>query len=318
MTENSNLAIEPARSSERRVHAVLRCLHCGQDGVLDVRNDAARCRSCSAVFRCAESVPVLVRDIQRLAGEIDEARRVNPAWYMTEQPPESVSPWRHHLKKRRLYVERVLGRELARRGKERAARLLDLGCGDGNHLSWLKRFAQDLYGCDYNIVRLARARAHIQDATLFLADILDFPAANGAFDVIFFNHVIEHIPDDSGALATVARILAPGGLLVLGTPNEGAWWWQLAYKRAPDVRATTDHVHFYTAETLAKKVRAAGLQILQIEHMGWGPPDWRIDGRIRKYKILDDLFEAAGRRLIPQQASSLYVIACKAIDWSMM
>jgi SAM-dependent methyltransferase len=311
---NGNLAIGSTSSSERRVHAVLRCLYCGQDGGLGVQNDAARCRYCSAIYPCAEGVPVLARDAQTLAGEIEEARRVNPAWYVAEQPPESASPWRHHLKKRRLYVERVLGRELARRGKGRAARLLDLGCGDGNHLVWLSRFAEDLYGCDYNIVRLARSRARVQGATLFLADILDFPAADGAFDVIFFNHVIEHIPDDSSALASVARILAPGGLLVLGTPNEGAWWWQLAYKRAPDVRATTDHVHFYTEATLTKKVRAAGLNILEVEHMGWGPPDWRIDGRIRKYKVLDDLFETLGRRLIPRQASSLYVIANKAID----
>jgi SAM-dependent methyltransferase len=308
---NNDAAIEPAPASTARLHTMLRCLCCGHDGMLDVQSDAASCRACSAIFPCADGVPVLVRDTQKVTDEIEEARRVNPAWYVAEQPPESVSPWRHHLKKRRLYVERVLGRELARRGRQRAARLLDLGCGDGNHLVWLKRFAEDLFGCDYNIVRLARARARVQDATLFLADILDFPAADGAFDVIFFNHVIEHIPDDAGALATVARLITPGGLLVLGTPNEGAWWWQLAYKRAPEVRATTDHVHFYTAETLAATVRAAGLEIVEIEHMGWGPPDWRLDGRIRKYKFVDDLFEVAGRTFLRRQASSLYLIATR-------
>jgi SAM-dependent methyltransferase len=306
---SSNLTIEPVPSY---ASAILRCLSCGRDGVLDVHNDVAQCRACSAVYPCAEGVPVLARDPQRLAREIEEARLVNPDWYVAQQPPEAASPWRHHLKKRRLYVEGVLARELSRRGKGRAKHLLDLGCGDGNHLVWLKRFAENLYGCDYNIVRLARARARVQDATLFLADILDFPAADGVFDVIFFNHVIEHMPDDAGALATVARLLAPGGLLVLGTPNEGAWWWQMAYRRAPEVRATTDHVHFYTAEILARKVRASGLDIIEIEHMGWGPPDWRLDGRIRKFKILDDLFEVLGRSLIPRQASSLYLIAQNA------
>jgi SAM-dependent methyltransferase len=306
-----NIGTGPALRSVRSVFAVLRCLRCGRDDVLDVQEEIAYCRACSGIFPCADGVPVLVRDAQGKANQIEEARRVNPAWYVAEQPPESVSPWRHHLKKRRLYVERVLGRELARRGKERAVRLLDLGCGDGNHLLWLERFAEDLYGCDYNIVRLVRARARARDATLFLADILDFPAADGAFDVIFFNHVIEHIPDDSGALATVRRLLAPGGLLVLGTPNEGAWWWQLAYKRAPEVRATTDHVHFYTAERLADKVSSAGLDIVEIEHMGWGPPDWRWDGLIRKYKLVDDLFEAAGRAFMRRQASSLYLIATR-------
>lgn len=297
--------------SARQALAVLRCLHCGRDDVLDVQSDVASCRVCSGSFPCADGVPVLVRDFQGLATQIDQARTVNPAWYVTEQPPESVSPWRHHLKKRRKYVEAVLSRELARRDKVRAARLLDLGCGDGNHLLWLKRYAEDLYGCDYNIVRLTRARALARNATLFLADILDFPAADGAFDVIFFNHVIEHIPDDFGALTTVSRLLAPDGLLVLGTPNEGAWWWQLAYKRAPEVRATTDHVHFYTAETLARKVRSVGLNIVEITHMGWGPPDWQLDGRIRKYKFLDDLFEFVGRRLLLRQASSLYLVAKK-------
>jgi 2-polyprenyl-3-methyl-5-hydroxy-6-metoxy-1,4-benzoquinol methylase len=208
-------------------------------------------------------------------------------------------------------VEGVLGRELAKRGRTKELRLLDLGCGDGNHLPWLAGFAGEIYGSDYNLVRLARARARFPSATLFLGDILDFPAADGAFDIVFFNHVIEHIPHDEAALTTVARILAPGGIMVLGTPNEGAWWWQLAYRRAPEVRASTDHVHFYTADTIAAKMQAAGLDIAEIEHMGWGPPDWRLDGRIRKYKVIDDLFEAVGRRLMPRQASSLYVIATK-------
>ncbi|MGH6681252.1 MAG: hypothetical protein ACREDL_20505, partial [Bradyrhizobium sp.] len=106
---NNDVVIESVLSSARRAHAVLRCLRCGRDGVLDVRSDAASCCACSAVFPCADGVPALVRDSQKLTDAIGEARRVNPAWYVAEQPPETVSPWRHHLKKRRLYVERVIG-----------------------------------------------------------------------------------------------------------------------------------------------------------------------------------------------------------------
>lgn len=298
--------------SQPRPDPILRCPRCGQSGQLLLRAEAAECRSCQSSFRSANGIPVLVRNDAELARQIDEARAVNPAWYEAEQPPEQTSPWRHHLRKRRLYVQAVLKRELARRGVERAARLLDLGCGDGNHLGWLGAFAETVYGCDYNLLRLARARARNPDATLLLGDILDFPAADNAFDIVFFNHVIEHIPDDVAALRTVTRIVAPGGLVVLGTPNEGAWWWQLAYRRAPDVRAATDHVHFYTADILAGRMREAGLTVVETEHMGWGPPDWRLDGRIRRYKFVDDAFEWVGRRVIPSQASSLYVIATKA------
>ena len=46
-----------------------------------------------------------------------------------------------------------------------------------------------------------------------------------------------------------------------------------------------------------------------MHHMGWGPPDWRLDGKIRKHKIVDDGFEMVGRLLFPKQASSLYVLA---------
>jgi SAM-dependent methyltransferase len=291
------------------VLARLRCPVCRSAAPRERDAETLECPSCQARFPIAGGVPALVADPAALDAQLAEARAVNPAWYQSEQPVESISPWRHHLKKRRLYVESRIRRELARRGKSKAQALLDLGCGDGTNLLWLGQFAERLYGSDYNAVRLARAKARPVDATIFLADILDYPAFDGAFDVIFFNHVLEHIPDDGRALETVRRILAPGGLLVLGVPNEGSWWWQLAYKRAPDVLATTDHVHFYTAKTVTARLKQAGFRIDEVHHLGWGPPDWQLDGQWRQHKFLDDLFEAIGRVALPRQASSLYVLA---------
>jgi len=287
-----------------------RCLAC--DGAsLEPRASGLVCAQCGAAYPTERGIPVLVRDPSVHEAAIERAREVNPAWYETEQPPELASPWRHHLKKRRLYVEGVLRREIARRGWRKCPRLLDLGCGDGNNLLWLAQFTDELYGSDYNMVRLTRAKARFPGATLFLADILDYPARDGVFDIIFFNHVIEHIRDDASALATAHRILAPGGLLILGTPNEGAWWWQRAYRRSPETLATTDHVHFYTAETIGAKMQAARLNVFEVKHMGWGPPDWELDGRWRRYRVVDDVFELLGRVFIPRQASSLYLLATK-------
>lgn len=289
-------------------YAPLRCPHCRAGGLVPGDGHVG-CPACGAAFPLQDGIGTLVADPSAHEAELARAREVNPTWYLEEQPPEAVSPWRHHLRKRRLYVERVLRRELARRGQTKAPALLDLGCGDGTNMAWLSAFADRLYGSDYNATRLARARKRLPDVTLFLADILDYPAMDAAFDVVFFNHVLEHIPDDAAALATVHRILKPGELLILGVPNEGAWWWQWAYRRAPEIRATTDHVHFYTADTLAEKVRQAGFTISEIHHTGWGPPDWHLDGKLRQYKALDDLFEWVGKMLFPRQASSLYVIA---------
>jgi SAM-dependent methyltransferase len=253
--------------------------------------------------------PVLVRDPTAHEAQLAEARSVNPLWYEDVQPAEAVSPWRHHIRKRRRYVQGLLAREVAARGWTKATSVLDLGCGDGNNLAWLAPFAEQLYASDYNPVRVARSAARPEQPVVFLADLLDYPAADAAFDVVFFHHVLEHIPDDRAALAEVRRILAPGGFLVLGVPNEGAWWWQWAYDRAPEVRASTDHVHFYTAGTLVARMEAAGLRVEEVHHMGWGPPDFHWDTKLRGSKLLDDLFEAVGRIVLPRQASSLYVLA---------
>jgi len=45
--------------------------------------------------------------------------------------------------------------------------------------------------------------------------------------------------------------------------------------------------------------------------MGFGPPDYRLDEKIRKYKLVDDVFELLGQIFMPSQASSLYLIATK-------
>jgi len=177
--------------------------------------------------------------------------------------------------------------------------------------TWAACFADRAYGSDYNLVRLVRAQAQNPSATIFAADILDFPGDDNTFDIIYFNHVIEHIPDDLAALAAVRRLLAPGGLLILGTPNEGAWWWQWAYRRDLQSLRSSDHCHFYTAATIGAKVLKSGLEIRDTHHLGWGPPDWALDGRIRRYKVLDDLFTLVGRAFLPRQASSLYLLAAK-------
>lgn len=286
-----------------------RCLTCRAPLLLI--GDALSCPACAHFYPIEGGIPLLVSDLGAHETAMTHARQANYEWYREEQSPEDLSPWRHHLKKRRKYVSDSIRREMQRRGRDRSVRLLDLGCGDGTNLTWLSNLTESLYGSDYNITRLIRALARMPDSTLFLGDILDYPVVDNFFDVVYFNHVIEHIADDESALATAYRILAPGGLLVLGTPNEGSWWWQFAYRRAPEVLKSTDHVHFYTAETIRKKLEDEGFKVFEVKHMGWGPPDWHLDGQWRQYKFFDDLFEVLGRTLLPKQASSLYLLATK-------
>ena len=288
-----------------------RCLICNEQHTLEQESDKWTCSFCGKVYNVIEGIPFLVRDEVLHAQMLQEQINKMPNWYAAEQPPEEVSPWKHHLKKRREYIESVIITYLHEKGKTKAETLLDLGCGDGNNLRFLSKYGNDVWGSDYNILRLLRAQRHNPTVPIFLADILDYPAGDNFFELIFFNHVLEHIKEDKQALAAVLRILKPKGLLILGVPNEGAWWWQLAYRLEPQSLILTDHVQFYTAKKLRKKMEEQGFIIKEIEHIGWGPPHWGLDARIRKYQWVDDLFEIIGKRLFPHQASSLYIIATK-------
>jgi 2-polyprenyl-3-methyl-5-hydroxy-6-metoxy-1,4-benzoquinol methylase len=137
--------------------------------------------------------------------------------------------------------------------------------------------------------------------------VTNYPTNDDLFDVIFFNHVLEHIADDLTALREVRRILKPGGLLILGVPNEAEWFWQLAYRLEPRFRRTSDHVQFYTAESIEAKCRDAGFMLRETKHIGYGPPHWTLDALVRRFKTVDDALEAIGTRLFPRQASSLYL-----------
>jgi SAM-dependent methyltransferase len=273
-------------------------------------DDTASCPSCGFFVAEADGIPLLVKDRAAVDAAVEAAKSAGrAAWYEAPQAAQWRGPYRHHLQKRRTYLDEILSAF----AKAAAGPLigLDLGCGDGQNLAWLHGYVGELFASDYNLLRLTRARSLNQARCVFMADVTDYPVRDDAFDVIFFNHVLEHIGDDTRALSEAHRILKPGGLLMLGTPNEGVWLWQLAYRLQPKMLKTSDHVQFYTAETLAEKCRAAGFSVQEIKHIGYGIPHWTLDAGLRQFKILDDVFEAFGQAVFPKQATSLYLSLSK-------
>jgi len=290
---------------------LFRCPEC--HGALDESDlgGETKCRRCGFVIACADGIPLLVRDRKVIEAMIAEAHQAGAGdWYTKPQLGQWTGPYRHHVEKRRRWVEGVLA-EWKSRHRAQSAVGLDLGCGDGVNLRWLGPHFERFCGSDYNLLRLLRAKQLGVDVRLFMADIGNYPSNDDVFDVIFFNHVLEHIPDDAAALSEVRRILKPGGLLILGVPNEGAAFWQLAYRLQPSSLETSDHRHFYTAETVAAQCKAAGLTVQRTYPIGWGVPHWTLDAVVRRFKWVDDSFEKLGRALIPDQATSLYLLASK-------
>lgn len=105
-------------------------------------------------------------------------------------------------------------------------RLLDLGCGAGGNALVLARGvgASFAVGLDWAARPLELARAAGLTSVRGRLDGADLPFPDGAFDLVSMTEVIEHLVDTDRALEEARRVLAPGGLLLVTTPNMAAWF----------------------------------------------------------------------------------------------
>jgi SAM-dependent methyltransferase len=197
----------------------------------------------------------------------------------------------------------------------RPLQALDAGCGDGINLMGLSRIFEALgrdaalTGIDYNELRIARARALgvARDVRVGSLDATGF--ADGSVDLILLNHVLEHIPAKTPVLAELRRILRPGGLFIVGVPNEGCALAQLrnnVLQRA--VLRTTDHVHFFTAETLCADLEAAGFAVQRVVGESFFVPHLRVATMIGGSAVGRRILNGLGRA-IPSQAAGLVAVA---------
>ena len=257
------------------------------------------------------TVPDYKRHIEKLETKIQS----DPGWYANDQvKAQYKGPYRVHLKRRRDYLRTTINQwynDYSPAGL-RGFKVIDIGCGDGQHLIWLKNFlAIDLYGSDYNLLRLKRAKINAPSTKLLLMDILDIPFDDNYFNIILCNHVLEHIVDDQLAFKELSRILSYGGILILGVPNEGSKWWQLAYDLEPNLREISDHIHFYTAEKIHTLISCTNLKCIETKWIGYGLPHFTADSVFRNIDGMDDIMEKIGQTYFKEQASSLYFIITK-------
>jgi 2-polyprenyl-6-hydroxyphenyl methylase/3-demethylubiquinone-9 3-methyltransferase len=91
--------------------------------------------------------------------------------------------------------------------------LVDLACGGGLMAPHVERLGYRHVGVDLNLRALELAREH--GVTAVRASVLAVPLADGCADVVLAGEILEHLEDDVGVLAECARLLKPGGTLVL-------------------------------------------------------------------------------------------------------
>ncbi len=133
---------------------------------------------------------------------ITQARReiaVGVGWRL-----QKLVPWNDPLH----VARRLLRQAVQERAHYARGRLLDLGCGDQPYRSVFKHVDRYI-GLDTP----SNGKVHVY------GDGMKLPFRNGVFDTVLCNEVLEHVPEPAQLMAEVARVLRPGGILLLTAPQ---------------------------------------------------------------------------------------------------
>jgi SAM-dependent methyltransferase len=156
--------------------------------------------------------------------------------------------------------KRYRSARLLRRAGLSRGRILDVGCMYGFLLDEARALGLDTWGVELSPEPAEAARTRGHQITCGTLD--DHVAAHPdvQFDAIFAQHVVEHLPDPVDFFATAARILVPGGKLVVGVPNFSARLRKLAHKSWGWYQVPV-HLHHFTPGSLRRLAEGAGLAV---------------------------------------------------------
>ncbi|KTE75992.1 bifunctional 2-polyprenyl-6-hydroxyphenol methylase/3-demethylubiquinol 3-O-methyltransferase UbiG [Sphingopyxis sp. A083] len=154
-------------------------------------------------------------------------------------------------------------------------RALDVGCGAGLLAEPLARMGAAVTGVDAAPENIAAARAHAAGQGLGIdyhaGELAALPPAT--FDLVTSMEVVEHVADPAAFIAELAARLAPGGLMILSTPNRTALSKLLLVEAAERIgavpRGTHDWDQFLKPEELTALLAAAGLEV--VDRTGLAP-----------------------------------------------
>ena len=155
-------------------------------------------------------------------------------------------------------------------------RVADVGCGAGLLAEPLARLGASVSAIDAASEVIAVARVHAAGQGLEIdyrhAAVEDLA---GRFDLVTAMEVIEHVADPQAFLHSLANRLAPGGLLILSTPNRTARSRFLMITIAEGIgqipRGTHDHGKFITPDEMKAMLAAAGLSVIDCEGIAFSP-----------------------------------------------
>jgi SAM-dependent methyltransferase len=146
---------------------------------------------------------------------------------------------------------------------DRAPRILDIGCGSGDKLRYIRgKSTWDTFGVDFSPQAVENANANgAGDVRLSRGDELPFD--DEFFDAVMSWHSLEHHYSPRATMREVARVLRPGGKAIIAIPSGNnlgirafrSYWGPLEVPR---------HLYYFTRATLARLVGEVGLEMTRV------------------------------------------------------
>lgn len=167
---------------------------------------------------------------------------------------------------------------IAECARERPGRALEIGFGAGIYLRALANHYREVVATDLNYRQLEYVRSRTADLAnlqVLIDDITNSNLPEHSFDLVLCSEVLEHIPDVKPAIAGIRKAIAPGGLLLLSTPQRHSLM-EIACKVAfipgiinivrsvyGEAVLETGHVSLLTARQVKEALQDAGFEIRQ-------------------------------------------------------
>ncbi|MBM4436115.1 MAG: class I SAM-dependent methyltransferase [Actinobacteria bacterium] len=201
--------------------------------------------------------------------------------------------------------------------------VLDLGCGTGEVARVVLGSHTPVDGLEYLAREAGVALASGVYRSVVRADATRAPLRAGAYATVYSQSVLEHIPDDLGAIREAARTLAPGGRLVFTVPAPA---FAARVRAGPGGQAALDalnarlgHHHYRSLDEWCSVLGGVGLRVIASDgHLpaatqrAWQRLDALLVRRAGGRRVLDWFRAAQRRKLIPK---NVWVALWTALLW---